>query len=682
LPPVAQSPARELRGIASVFRRYGLAAGSSVLAIVLTVRLGDLRHQTPYLLSFGAVMLASWLGGFGPGILATAITALGVAYYVREPIHRLALKDGETALTAIFFVAVAIAISWLNAARRRAEEDQTRLLARERASRAEVDAAEARSRFLAEASEILAATLDYREAPAQVVRLVVPSLADWCVVDLLGDDGALHRLAIVHGDPTCTAASEELQRRYPTIPPDATHTAWTALRSGRTWFDPEVSPTRLAAQARDDAHLTLLRDVGFGSEMVVPLVARDRPLGVLTLVHGASGRRYGTADVAMAEDLARHCALAIDNARLYREARDAEARLRRLFDAGVIGFVVTDADRIVEANDHFLQMVGYDRADLDAGRLRWAAMTPPEYADLDARGIAEIGERGFCTPFEKDVLRRDDSRVPILIGTAEAQRQPPLRISCVLDLTALKRAEHDRLAFVDAATHDLKNPLTSLRAQAQLMLRRARRGQVGDAAALEAGLATIDDASRRMIALIDDLMDAAHLRAGRMLDLDLAPTDLVAIARHCAADCGRTTTAHTVTVETTKAELVGNWDRDRLERVLQILLGNAVKYSPHGGRVVVRVAREVDPCGRSWATVAVQDEGLGIPAADLPHVFDRFRRGGSVGGITGAGIGLAGVRQIVEQHGGTIGVDSAEGRGSIFTVRLPAASHAEPSLRP
>jgi PAS domain S-box-containing protein len=682
LPPVALSPARERGDVASALRRYGLAAGFSVLAVVLTVRLGDLRHQTPYLLSFGAVMLASWLGGFGPGLLATAITALGVDYYVRAPIHQLWLKDDETALTAVFYVAVATAISWLNAARRRAEEDQTRLLMSERAIRAEVDAAEARSRFLAEASEVLAASLDYREAPAQVVRLVVPSLADWCVVDLLGDDGALHRLAIVHGDPACAAASEELRRRYPTIPPDATHTAWTALRSGRAWFDPEVSPARLAAQARDDAHLALLREVGFGSELVVPLVARGRPLGVLTLVHGASGRRYGAADVAMAEDLARHCALAIDNARLYREARDAEARLRRLFDAGVIGFVVADADRIVEANDHFLAMVGYDRADLDAGRLRWPAMTPPEYAELDARGIAEIGERGFCTPFEKEIFRRDGSRVPILIGTAEVQPDPPLRISCVLDLTALKRAEHDRLAFVDAATHDLKNPLTSLRAQAQLMLRRARRGQLGDAATFETGLAAIDDASRRMIGLIDELMDAAHLRAGRMLDLNLAPTDLVAVARDAAGDAERATTAHTVVFETTEAELVGDWDRVRLERILQNLLGNAVKYSPQGGRVVVRVAREDEPCGRVWATVAVQDDGLGIPAADLPHVFDRFRRGGNVGGITGAGIGLAGVRQIVEQHGGTIGVESVEEQGSTFTVRLPVAPPAEPPLRP
>lgn len=543
--------------------------------------------------------------------------------------------------------------------------------ARKRAEEA-LATSEAHARFLAEASVALAETLDYDDSVERVVHLAVPSLADWCVVDLLGADGALHRLAMVHGDPARAAAVAELRGRYPMIPPDAQHTAWTVLRSRKTWFDPEVDQARFAAEARDDAHLGLLRRLGFGSELVTPLVARGEALGVLTLVYGDSGRRYGAADVALAEDLARHCALAIDNARLYREATTAEAKLRRLFDAGVIGMIVADEERIVEANDRFLAMVGYDRGDLEAGRLCWQEMTAPEYVHLDAAAIAEIAGHGWCTPFEKEFVRKDGSRVPILIGAASVTGTAPPWIGAVLDLTAQRAAEEDRVAFVDAATHDLKNPLTSLKGRVQLLRRRARRDGDLDAGQLEAGFAALDADANRMLTLIDELMDAAHLRTGRALTLRLEPVDLAALVRRCAEETALRSPMHAIDVDA-ELDLVGEWDPSRLERVVQNLLDNAVKYSPREGRITVRLGRNEDEDGAKWAVLSVADEGVGIPEADLPHVFERFWRGGNVGEIAGAGIGLAGVRQIVAQHEGAIAAESVEGQGSVFTVRLPLA---------
>ncbi len=168
------------------------------------------------------------------------------------------------------------------------------------------------------------------------------------------------------------------------------------------------------------------------------------------------------------------------------------------------------------------------------------------------------------------------------------------------------------------------------------------------------------------------MMDAAHLRGKRTLDLRLAPTDLVELAGASVAETRRSTTRHGVRVETELLALVGEWDQARLARVAANLLGNAVRYSPEGGEVVVRVGRAEDPDGTAWAVVAVSGQGVGIPAADLPRFFERFHRGGNVTGrIAGHGIGLAGAKQIVEQHGGTISVASEEGQGSTFTVRLP-----------
>src|SRR5207237_1022244 len=131
-----------------------------------------------------------------------------------------------------------------------------------------------------------------------------------------------------------------------------------------------------------------------------------------------------------------------------------------------------------------------------------------------------------------------------------------------------------------------------------------------------------------------------------------------------------TTRRHEVRVVAEIASLVGVWDTGRLERVLTNLVANAIKYSPGGGSVTIAVRREDGANGR-WAVVSVADEGLGSAAADLPHVFERFYRGENVGQIRGSGLGLASVRQIVEQHGGRIDVTSVEGHGSTFTIRLP-----------
>ena len=175
-----------------------------------------------------------------------------------------------------------------------------------------------------------------------------------------------------------------------------------------------------------------------------------------------------------------------------------------------------------------------------------------------------------------------------------------------------------------------------------------------------------------MAAQIAELLDAARLRAGQPLDLVRRPTDLVELAYRVAAQAQATADRHAIEVAPEVPELVGEWDAARLERVLGNLLNNAVKYSS-GGEVTVRVWRE-ERDGAPWACLAVTDRGLGIPAADRERIFAPYQRATNVEGrVPGTGLGLFGSKQIVEQHGGTIGVESVDGKGAMFFVDLPLA---------
>ena len=209
--------------------------------------------------------------------------------------------------------------------------------------------AEEIQRFMSEASAVLASSLDYRGTLSDVARLAVPQLADWCTVHIKEDD-SLTNVALTHQDPAKLRWAQELQERYPSDL-DARQGVPQVVRTGRSEFYPEITNEMLEAAARDPEHLRLMHEVGFTSAIIVPLVARGRALGAITLISAESERRYGDADLELAEELARRAALAVDNARLYEEARkeiterqraeeelrESEDRLRQATEAAELG---------------------------------------------------------------------------------------------------------------------------------------------------------------------------------------------------------------------------------------------------------------------------------------------------------------------------------------------------------
>lgn len=234
-----------------------------------------------------------------------------------------------------------------------------------------------------------------------------------------------------------------------------------------------------------------------------------------------------------------------------------------------------------------------------------------------------------------------------------------------------RAAEQRQQEFLDDIAHDLRNPLAAIKGQAQLMLRQLDRKGAVAPERLRSGLHGIQIGVEQMSAQIAELQDVALLRSGQPLALTTVPMNLVALVNDTVEIARQLSSGHEIVVEADVPELIGRWDQLRLRRVFDNILGNAVKFSPGGGQVSVVVARHEHPDG-PWARIDVRDEGVGIPAADLDRIFERFQRGSNVTGrIRGTGIGLAGARQIVGQHGGSITVSSEEGSGTTVTVSLP-----------
>lgn len=298
---------------------------------------------------------------------------------------------------------------------------------------------EVRQRLLAEAGVNLTASLDIAQTFLRVARLAVPAIADGCLLEEVGEDGRLQLRVVHHVDHAKSAAVRELRLSHPPGLGDVDGAA-RALRSGSVELVTEVTDVLLIAGAEDDRHLTALRGLGLRSIASVPLLVRGQPLGVLTLLDDVSSRVFSDSDVELAQELARRAAAAVEaawtHAERARTTHELEASLRRmqlLAEAGFGGLVRGVEDRMIEANDTFLRMLGYDRVeDLPP----WPQMTPPEWAPVDARAIAQMRERGSSDLFEKEYIRRDGTRVRVMIGATVANSKTFEWISVVVDLSA------------------------------------------------------------------------------------------------------------------------------------------------------------------------------------------------------------------------------------------------------
>jgi signal transduction histidine kinase len=311
------------------------------------------------------------------------------------------------------------------------------------------------------------------------------------------------------------------------------------------------------------------------------------------------------------------------------------------------------------------------RAEVAAEAGLHAILAVPVRLGGDVLGVMQFIGRTIEGPDAPllDLLATAGNQIGQYIGRRRAEdEQAALLVREQAALADAEAAIQMRDQLVASVSHDLKNPLTAISGQIQVLQLVVARG--GDELSIErllGSLSAIRDTSNRMATLINELLDAVHLQAGLEIQLRRRPTDLTTLAGQVVTNHQHGTEHHHGRLQGPDSGPIGKWDPERLERVLDNIVSNAIKYSPDGGDILFDVARR-----GAWADISVQDHGAGIPTADLPHVFERYRRGSNVSAkFAGTGLGLAGAKDLIELHGGRITVTSVEGLRSRFVVRLP-----------
>jgi PAS domain S-box-containing protein len=367
--------------------------------------------------------------------------------------------------------------------------------------------------------------------------------------------------------------------------------------------------------------------------------------------------------------------------------RENEIRFRRLVESNVIGIMVADLNgKIIDANDALLNMVGYTREDLQLSKIHWDQMTPPEYQHLDRQGIAEIRSSGFFTPFEKEYIRKDGSRIPVQLGGALLEESQQTVVCFVLDISDRKRAEAEtqralarereindlKSRFVSMVSHEFRNPLNLISGFVQLLERQG--GQHPDRQAVF--LRHINDAVGKMTLMLEDVLVLGKTESAQ-LAFNPAPLNLLPFCQKIIDDIqvGQGAKARIVFTHTGACR-TAEFDSTLLRYILNNLLSNALKYSTADRQVQLRLE-----CQTSAVIFQIQDAGIGIPLDAQAHLFEAFYRANNVDGVPGTGLGLSVVKQAVDLHAGTIEVDSEVDVGTTFTVTIPLQTAiAPPSL--
>ncbi len=417
------------------------------------------------------------------------------------------------------------------------------------------------------------------------------------------------------------------------------------------------------------------------SVLCLPLTNQGKLIGILYLENNLTPHVFAPARIAALKLLASQAAIALENARLYKDLAERESKIRRLVEANVVGIFIWNFEgRILEANDALLRLLGYEREDLAAGRLSWRTLTPTEWLVRHEREwIPELRRTGIVQPYEKEYFRKDGSRVPVLVGGALFEKGGEEGVAFVLDLTEGKRVaealremqiqlEHaNRVATLGQLTasiaHEVSQPITASLANAQAALRWLDHPQPALEEARQALVRVVRDGERASVVIhrARDFIKKAPARDDRV-DPNAAIREVIELTRSEALKSR-------VSV---KAELADDLpticgDRIELQQVILNLILNAIEAmadmneGPRDLQIVTGKTETGD------LIVSVLDSGPGLPPAIRDNLFLTFQTTKP----NGLGLGLSICRSIVEAHGGRVWASANLPRGTVFHFTLP-----------
>jgi PAS domain S-box-containing protein len=394
---------------------------------------------------------------------------------------------------------------------------------------------------------------------------------------------------------------------------------------------------------------------------------------------------FTPARLAVLKLLASQAAVALENTRLYRDVVEREARIRRLVDANIIGIYIWDFQgRIIDANEAFLDLVGYSREDLISGRLSYPGLTPSEWNDVSERARTVVKTTGTAKVFEKEYLRKDGSRVPILLGGATFGEDQDQGVAFVLDLTERKQAEAaargmqlelahaNRVATIGQLTasiaHEVRQPIAATATNAAAALRWLGAQPPNLEEARQALDRIVNNAMRAgdIIERIRDLIQKAPPGKDGV-DINEAIGEVIELTRGEAVNTG-------VSVQTQLA--VGlpliHGDRVQLQQVSLNLIINAIEAIGGGADAPRELLISTEAAEPGGVLVSVRDSGPGLAPAALEHLFEAFYTTKP----SGLGLGLSICQSIIEAHGGRLWVSANVPRGAIFHFTVPAHSES------
>jgi len=423
------------------------------------------------------------------------------------------------------------------------------------------------------------------------------------------------------------------------------------------------------------------------SVLCLPLVKQSKLIGVLYLENKLASHVFTPSRISVLELLASQAAISLENARLYYDLQEREARIRRLVDSNIVGIVFWDVQgRIIDANQAFLDIVGYAQEDLVSRRLRWAELTPAEWRDTDEQIIAELKATGTVQPCEKEYFRKDGSRVPVLVARALFEWKPDEGVSFVIDMTDRKlaeeklRASEQRLldAQMELARATRVTTLGELTASIAHEVNQPLAAVVNAAAAcrrwLDGGTPNLDEARSAVDWIVNEGNRASEvIRRVRALanktDIEKVPLDVNDVAREVISLVQRELVSNQVSLQMGLAPALPTILGDRIQ--LQQVIINLVMNGIEAMQSVTDRPRELVIRSRQDETkqvlVSVADCGVGISAENADRLFNAFFTTKS----SGMGMGLSICRSIIEAHGGRLWATASLPYGATFQFTLP-----------